>query len=84
MPVVNGPGFTTQLTCFSRTKVQIQTLEELRGRAAIRAFSQFTCFTSTKVQITPEGRCVAGGSGPHWRLVLLLSLLALLVQKYRY
>ena len=54
MPVVSVPGFTFQLNCFTSTIVQIRTLKELRGRAAIRASSQFTCFTSTKVQIAPE------------------------------
>ena len=47
------PG--TQFTCFTSTKVQILTLEELRARQADARLPQFTCFTGTKVPIlTPE------------------------------
>jgi hypothetical protein len=91
-------GAGTQFACFTSTKVQILTHDPPRllpsplQRASPRA--QFTCFTSTKVRIlTPvELQRVASywhtcrdrvrGRLPH-ELALVLSLLALPVQKYK-
>jgi hypothetical protein len=68
---------TTQFTCFTSAKVQILTPDELR-----QALAEFTCFTSTKVQIlTPdELRQALAVTVP---LLQVLSLLVLLVQKYK-
>ena len=50
--VSEGSG---DFSCFTSTKVQILTPEELGSEGAGDFSSQFTCFTSTKVQIlTPE------------------------------
>ena len=54
---MHAPG--TQFTCFTGTKVQIPTPEELLlQRGQLKNFigsHEFTCFTSTKVQtLTPE------------------------------
>jgi hypothetical protein len=67
-----------QLTCFTGTKVQILTPEELSA-AFLRRLYQFTCFTGAKVQIlTPEELSAA------LLRRLYFSLLALLAQKYKY
>ena len=75
----------SSVTCFTSTKVQILTPEELRDAAATRLalFPQFICFIVTKVQIlTPEElqdeRCSDVSK------LYVLSLLASLVQKYKY
>jgi hypothetical protein len=67
---ITAAGTGTQFTCFTSSKVQILTPEELGDRHSQRSSASaspcFTCFTSTEVQIlTPE-------------------LLALLVQRYKY
>jgi hypothetical protein len=69
----------TQFTCFTGTKVQILTAEELRGRQADERQPQFTCFTCTKVQIL-TGEELRGSMPTSDSL----SLLALLVQKCKY
>ena len=90
----------TQFTCFTGTKVQILTLRKLQNvsedcRTAdklidgVNRCTQFTCFPSTKVQIpTPEELCLlkhVGCDAPEaLSAPYALSLLALLVQKYKY
>jgi hypothetical protein len=80
-------------TCFTSTKVQILTQTEKRGLSA-EGEDAFTCFTSTKVQILTQtekrGLC-AEGENSHKACIIYVyiykdgsSLLALLVQKYKY
>jgi hypothetical protein len=68
----------TQITCFTSTKVQILTpaMAAALTPPIGNAGTQFPCFTSTKITDTDtcSGRSLAAG----------LSLLALLVQKYKY
>jgi hypothetical protein len=78
-----------QFTDFTSTKVQILTPRACAGRPvetalACREALTFTCFSSTKVQIlTPRARA---GRPVETALACCepLSLLALLVQKYKY
>jgi hypothetical protein len=81
-----------QFTSFTSTKVQILTPEELKALYDSRdrecgADSQFTCFTSTIVQILTRE---ASDDSQDWQYgadeygTQILSLLALLVQKYKY
>ena len=76
---------------FTRTKVQILTPEELRARRIWAPRLQFTCFTGTKVQILTrlarDTQTHVGASSADDALKALekvLSVLALLVQKYKY
>ena len=84
----------TQFTCFTGTKVQIMTPEELQGLRArrIRRWSlrrmrlicsgeQFTCFTSTKVQILSLRLICSGTRTPCFTSFRQVALLALLVQE---
>jgi hypothetical protein len=88
-----------KFTCFTSTKVQILTLTTLRAALGTRVPYDYqvnpkfsACFTSTKVQILTlvrlPGLQEARGSRvrvrARWALTLLLSLLALLVQKCKY
>jgi hypothetical protein len=80
----------TQLTSLASTPVQILTLRpsitKLVGGIDSLSAAQFTCFTSTKVQmLTPEELpCQPQQPPPYTATSQLLSLLALLVQKYEY
>jgi hypothetical protein len=74
-----------QFTCFTSTKVQILTASGVGGA---QFTTQFACFTSTKAQILTASGVGGGGRIPGGGyakvLSLVLSLLALLVQKYKH
>jgi hypothetical protein len=80
----------TQFTSFTSTPVQILTLRpsipKLVGGIDSHSAAQFPCFTGTKVQIlTPEELPFHPQQPPPYTATSqLLSLLAVLVQKYKY
>ena len=57
-----APNAGIQFTCFTSTKVQIPTPEELFAVGNYALGTQFTCFTSTKVQILTQVEQFAVGN----------------------
>ena len=81
----------THFTCFTRTKLQILTPEELRARRIWAPRLQFTRSNGRNLQILTrlarDTQAHVGASSADDALNVLekvLSLLALLVQKYKY
>jgi hypothetical protein len=80
------PVCCTQFTCFTSTKVQI--LQLVDARAGVGICTQFSCFTGSKVQILQLVAMIASLLSKvrkdHDQHAQVLSILALLVQKYEY